>query len=268
MKKLALLMAIGSFSALTFAQSTATTISLSGFNQDVIAETVNGGTFDGDAATVQAETSTTLDSAYVFFQNNFDYNYPGVGLPDSGSFTSQTSAQTPFQLASYTANNVLLLAKSGQSSVAPMTGSLTLNTAASYSSLAFLVDGFNGTQSASYTLNFADGSSEGGTFSALDNFTTFDPSTALGGIGRISRLDGYAQVDGFDPSLYEVDVNVTNSTKVIDSISFTNTSTSGGGYNTLGVFAISGVQTQAAPEPMMLIALGAGLLAVLALRRK
>ena len=109
---------------------TRTPLTLSGFNQDVIAN----GTYL-TAATVALSTSAQLDtSGNVYYQKGFNPNNTALGLTTGTSFTSASNASTSFQIASATANNVLLLGSN-------TTGALTLASYNSFSSLAFLVTG-------------------------------------------------------------------------------------------------------------------------------
>jgi hypothetical protein len=240
-----------------FAAAQRTPISVSGFNFDGIA---NGP--DSSVTGVQASTTGVMDSIYDYFTLGFDPVAPTTGLPTS-SFVSAADATTTFQLASPTVNNVLLLrqANSGQT-----TGTLTLNTPTLFSSLAFLVTGFNGSQPTGFTLNFASGLPTSGSFTATDNFN--GSPFAINGFGRVSRSDGiFDLAGGTNPRLYQITVNLAggDQTRALTSIAFTNNETSGTNFHNVGVFAISGTPV---PEPASMVALSIGALALLRRRRK
>ncbi|HVT13160.1 MAG TPA: PEP-CTERM sorting domain-containing protein [Fimbriimonadaceae bacterium] len=256
MKKIALLATLALASAFATAQNTP--IAVNGFNFDGIA---NGA--DSSAAGVQGSTTGVMDSIYDYFTLGFDPAAPTVGLPTT-SFVSAANAMTTFQLGPADGNNLLLLrqANSGQSS-----GTLNLVTPGSFTSLALLVTGFNGSQPGSYSLNFSSGIPTMGAFTATDNFN--GSGYAISGFGRVSRSDGvFDLAGGTNPRLYEVDITLspTDQTRTLTSITFTNNETSGVTYHNIGVFGVSGAGVPV-PEPAGLLVVGLGA-AFLARRRR
>ena len=269
MKKLLVITLMASFSAMVLAQGSP--ISVTGFTQDVIANGTNVG--NGNKTSADATTTTTADSVFVFYNQGYIGNNDGSGLPNNGAITSLYDG-TKFQLASYSANNDLMLFTSGESD--PITGdsqtsgALTLGTAAAYSSLQFLVGGYNGAQNGSYTINFAGGTTSSGTFTVPDNFNS-SANIAYKIGGRLQRSNGAEDFHGVGgpPNLDQVNLtlNSTDSSKLIDSVTFSNTGVGGSGFNVIGVYAMSGTP-EAVPTPAMLLPFGLGALVLLNRKRR
>ncbi len=253
MKKLAIATAFGLLGAVAFGQ--ANPISLSGYNQDCIA---NG------TGTVAQTTTVTLDSYYDFYTQS--YYGDGTGLPDSGSFLSSYDGTTNFQFANYSSNNVLLLFESGQGTDS---GTLSLTTPDAYTNLQFLADGFNGGHSFNYTLNFADGSQTTGSLTANDNFDNSGP-IAYYAFGRANAITNSEEYDGGPPYLFQYGVTLSqaDSMKSLKSVTFTNNDTNGNGYDTVGIWAISGTVNQSVPEPAELAPFALGAIGLFARKRR
>lgn len=255
MKKVALLMVAASFAALASAQRTP--LGVSGYNFDGIADGP-----DSSLAGVVGSTTGVMDSIYDYYTQGFDLLAPTSGLP-AIPIVSAADPTTTFLLAAPTANNVLLLRQSGSGATS---GTLTLSSAGSFQSLAFLLTGFNGSQPGGYQLNFSAGPATTGSFTATDNFN--GAGFAISGFGRVSRLDGvFDLAGGTNPRLYQVTVglSVPDQGRVLQSITFTNNETSGTAFHNIGVFGVSG--QAAVPEPASLLILSAGA-AFLARRRR
>jgi hypothetical protein len=223
-----------------------------------------GYNFDGIANGTSAATSTTgtLDSIYDYYTVGFNTGSPTSGLP-TASFVSAADATTTFQLQSPASNNVLWLQQAGSGATS---GTLNLSTPGSYSSLAFLLTGFNGSQPGTYSLNFSSGLPTTGSFTALDNFN--QAGFAISGFGRVSRSDGlFDAVGSTNPRLYQVTVTLTSgdAARTLTSITFNNAETSGTVFHDIGVFGVSGAPV---PEPASMVVLGAGALALLRRRKK
>ena len=212
---------------------TRTPLTLSGYNQDIIANGTYTASTVGSVTT--NSTTTTVDGqGNVYYQRGYNTGNTALGLP-TAAFTSNSNGSTTFQLAAATANNVLLLG--GGTS-----GTLTLGTAGKFTALAFLVTGFDGSIPSSYTLNFSTGSATTGTFTALDNFD--NTPFAIGGFDRARRGTGAFDNNTSNPRLYEVDLTLASGdiARTLQSITFGNTAASGN-------LAVFGVSATAVPEP-------------------
>jgi len=261
MKKIALITALGGLAVMGFAQSSPIVVN-SGYNFDGIA---NGSeaNYASNLAAVQATTTGPLDGIYVFFEQGFLTDNPSYGLPVGGAFTSAGDG-TNFQFGNYAANNVLLLNAAGTG--LDNSGSLSF-AGASYTSLSFLVDGFNGDQPGSFELDFSDGSNTIGNFTATDNFGNAD--NALSGFGRVSYQDAGEQVGNGEPTMFQINYTLSSqdAAKTLTSILFTNNETANDAGQNIAIWAISG-QPQAVPAPSALLGFGVCGLALLARRRR
>jgi hypothetical protein len=252
MKRYALLIVIASLAGSAPAQRTP--LALTGFNYDGIA----------DGTSASSSTTGTLDSIYDYFTMGFDAAVPSAGLP-TAIFTSAADATTTFQFAPAKGNNLLWLQQHGSGATS---GTLTLVTPEEFSSLAFLETGFNGSQPTGYSLNFSTGSPTTGSFTASDNFN--NTGFAIDGFGRVSRSDGvFDSVGTTNPRIYQITVTLSSAdeARTLDSITFTNNETSGTAFHDVGIFGVSGAVV-AAPEPVTMLALGVGVLALARKRRR
>ncbi|MHB8636312.1 MAG: PEP-CTERM sorting domain-containing protein [Fimbriimonadaceae bacterium] len=252
MKRIYWVVGVAAFAASATAGNTP--LSLTGYNFDGIA--------DG-SGTAAGSTTGTLDSIYDYFTKGFDAAAPTAGLPTT-SFISAFNASTTFLLAAPSGDNLLWLQQHGSGATS---GTLTLAAPATFTTLAFLVTGFNGSQPTGYALNFASGTPTSGSFTSSDNFN--QTGYAINGFGRVSRSNGvFDSIGSTNPRLYEIDVTLssTDALRTLDSVTFTNNETSGTTFHDVGVFAISGASP--APEPASLAALGLGLTALCRRRRR
>ena len=201
-----------------------TTVSLSGWNCDIIAE-------KGAANPIAGTTSNYAfgggSDNWVWYENGAPSTTQG--LATGGLVTSQYGSHVQFQLQPYTASNVLDLHSS--------TGTLTLSTPGKFSTLQFL-DGMQGGASWTPTLHFSDGSSD-----TLSSFTdpdwTVSGNNALTSVGLVNRTATWAGSGPYTNSLYlfehDVSLSAGDQAKTLQSISFGNA-----GVN-LMLFAVSGV---------------------------
>jgi hypothetical protein len=263
-----------------------TPISLSGYN---LAGIANGAptTGAGIPAALLASTGPgtvnggTLDSQYVYYAEGFDSTTPTSGLPVGTSFLSAatntlgktvTFSIMPASMSTPTPN--VLDVYSGLTSA-----TLSLTTPGKYSTLSFLENGYNGSQTVTYTLNYTTGSAVTGTFTAGDNFGGTNPAFYVNGrIGVTTATGGnyetFTSVSAGgavgNPRLYEIDVTGVDTTRTLSSVTFTDTAlsgtTNGSGF---GIFGVSGLAV--APEPSEYAGLllgGLGLLGLVARKRR
>jgi fibronectin-binding autotransporter adhesin len=209
-----------------------TPVSLTGWNQDLIAENTNGLTSTSSPFDVQ--------NNYVFYENGVIAG--GAGLPVSGSFTSASNSSTTFQFQPYTANNALFFnsQNTANGAVLNTTGTLTLAATSAFTSLAFLGAAANGTSTFNYVLNFSNGQSLPETMTIGDWFN--GTPYAIEGFGREERLNPLSGGDNTtsgspNPRMYEIDLTIpaADQTYGLSSISFTQTA-----GNTAAIFAVSG----------------------------
>ena len=237
------------FAALGVAGSTeAAIVPLTGTGYNV------DGIVDAGSATPAAGASSTLDSQFYYYQVGF-VSGSTSGIPTGTTITSTASGSTSqFAFQAANANNVLLIASGSTQTPASTgsTGTFTLTTPTRLSTLALLVTGFNGAQADTYTLNYSNGTTGTGTFTALDNFGS-DASTAYIVGGRVDSSNAPSS-GGTNPRLYEVDLT-TNSALSLSSITISDTNNPDirGGVSAAntGIFAVSG-NAVAVPEPASL----------------
>src|SRR5690606_7772748 len=217
----------------------------SGFNEDVIAE-------DSPAATF---TSTAVDATGSGANNVFmSIDYPGatVGLPANGLINSIATA-TPglsFQLAPYVENNVLRINENG--------GEGTLVFANPQSALQIFVLATSGSDSSNFTgvITFTDDSTQAISSQTIpDWYQTGTNPAAIQGIGRVSRGGGSPDNNSSNPKLCQVPIAIetANQTKLIESNSFTKTSSDSGFLN---IFGISAEHVPDCPKPTNFVAGG------------
>jgi gliding motility-associated-like protein len=224
-----------------YAQPTYQPLAVTGFNQDIVAESGN------DALAV---TSVPADgSNHVIYSQNFaSINsltgpWSGVGgLPDNGTISNgvyhwSTGLTTNynFQLADYSANNDLLLSDlTGSVPGSAASGTLTLATPAVLtwvSVLAFSTESGNAPSTLTVTFNFTDGTSAASANQGVipDWYYNYTPDVVENGMGRLTRLSptpsGMA-VDGTsygETQMYALNVMVpcASQGKTLQSITFT-----------------------------------------------
>lgn len=224
-------------------------VNVSGFNHDIIAEGA-GGTNRAEATTTTTfdDNAVSLSSDNVLYAKNFRGNAnvnvpPPFGLPDNGSIPSVNLPGAVYQLASYDANNALVLRQQNSS------GTLVLETPGVFSKLAFLGASSNGSSTFNFVLNFSDGTNFPTTFTVPDWFD--GPNFAIKSIGRVYRKAiGGHQADQFNgdaenPRLYDNQIIIMApfNQKILTSITITKTSSGG----STGIFAINGITAVNAP---------------------
>ncbi len=238
------------FPSLLYAQFSP--IGLGGFNQDVVAESGSS-----SLATTTSELDAISPSNSVVYSTAFaSANGLTAGLPANGTIVS--GADT-YQLAPYNGNNVLFVRRS-------QSADLSVTTPASYAKIRLLA--FSTEMSS--TLNISLGFTDGTTTSYLNNVDLQDwfngaNNIVLQGYGRIKRLAaGPYTVEGLpsNPRLYylEIALNCTDRYKLLNKISISNVSATGGTLFPNAIFlAASGLGVSQNVNPLITAATCAGL---------
>jgi uncharacterized protein (TIGR02145 family) len=216
------------------ADCTFATLELTGFNADVVAE--------GTGANANAKATQPIDGANAYYAKDFVPQTPhssgasaaayGGGLPNNGLIASTATQGLNYQIASYGANNALVLRNSLSN-----TGTLTLATPKKAEKLYLAWVSAEGNNNVSVTVNFADGSSQ--VFAAQNasdwwNASPNASTVAVGTLGRVSVITtaNWAPVNSFsglnETQLFqkEFELSETNYNKSITSISFVKESSS------------------------------------------
>jgi hypothetical protein len=190
-----------------------TTVALTGFNADVIA--------DGPslAASVTADVDGT---GYYFLNGSFtQFGNPTYYLPTSGLLSSVTTPGLTYQLAAAAGPNSLRLATATVTS-----GSLNFTTPQKAATVYVLATSGTAPSTVDITVNFTDGSTQLFTGQTIADWYNGTP-IAVQGIGRTSAtaLDGTST----NPRLYQLalNLNVANYTKLVSGITVNRTSSTG-----------------------------------------
>jgi len=219
-------------------------IALTGFNNDVVAET---------GTSAQAATTTVLDlSNYVLYSVAFaSTNSIAGGMVDNGTVSNGSHT---YQLASYGTNNGLYLS-TGNAANSTTTGVLTLPTPAVYAKVSLLVFSTEGNSTLEVILKYTDGTiANAGTFSVFDWFYGSNPVYA--GFGRVTRkaIGPYAP-DGLtaNPQFYPMDlpVDCANQNKLLQSITVNYVSGTGANSRAVVLAAAGAVYPPLAITPVI-----------------
>jgi len=201
------------FASARSAAQTYTPVGISGFNNDVVAES-------GTSST--AVTTTDLDlSFYLLYSASFAAaNGISGGMTDNGTITSGTRT---YQLAPYDGNNGLYLSASAVVANTDSTGTLALDTPAAFNKISLLLFSTEGDSRLSITLHFTDGTTATGASASIQDW--FDGTNAVySGFGRIARQAGPPYtVDGLsggNPRFYSLDIpmSCSNQSRLLDSV--------------------------------------------------
>ncbi|HYE31158.1 MAG TPA: immunoglobulin domain-containing protein [Methylomirabilota bacterium] len=233
-KKLACISQVAAFAAVaaaltTHAQFSPITLTPESYTHDIVVERAVLQPFT--PSTTASMDGGTNNTGATWYEVGYNLDAPETGLPSAGAtFTAADLADHSFQMpGSYSANNAIYL-NSGVTN-----GTLTLTTPRAASSLSFLTASGNGPITVGYTLRFANGTTETGTFVSPDWFgNTPIAHTAAGRVN--AQTGGFDSVSSENPRLYAVDVAVANSSTAINSIELTWNS----GTGRAAVFGVSG----------------------------
>jgi gliding motility-associated-like protein len=211
-------------------------VAISGFNQDVIAE---GG--PSSLATTTFPIDGVTSSNMIIYTETFRAfaGISGGGITDNGIITDAAGS---YQLAPYTGNNTLLIART-------QSGDLNFITPNKYSRLRVLSFSAEGASLLNATVYFTDGSST----SYLTNYSLADwfnstTNVVISGYGRCRRVATAPygeEAYPVNPRMYymEIILSCTDQLKNIQKIHFDNVSPSSTGsiYPNALFFAISGI---------------------------
>lgn len=212
-------------------------ISISGYNEGMIvasnAQEFVGGSYT--TASMDNGTGNTGTSWYELGYSTTPSFAAGSGTPPAGSWFSTANGNIYVMAPSYTNNDVAYVDASTSDTI-------TLATPATVWGLSFLTSAGHGPIGVNYQINHADGSSETGTFSALDWFNT--TAVAWTSAGRADVGNGSIQTFGNVPVMHWLNIGVTNITSPVTSINLSWNS-SAGNYSggNAEVFAVSGAYT-------------------------
>lgn len=219
------------FCATTFLNAQATKVSLSGYTEDLIADS---GLNLSPSSVTSTSNDLPTDSGYILFVKGYSSGavpFTG-GLPANGQFTDSVGHN--FQFAPYNSNNALRL-------IALQSGTLSFADAdqTSYDTLFILATSGSGWININYTINFTDKSTASGTFIIYDWLNNI-PFYAIRNLSRVSRIDGSldrANMSRFVIREYPIVIPTGDKMKSINSITF---SLPGGETGVANIFGITG----------------------------
>ena len=229
---------------------TYTPVSVTGFNRDIVAE---------NDETRFADSFDTVDQ---WGGDPWSFHEAGVlgaasGLPANRTIVSENNANITFQLADYDNLNVLFL--SNNDAFGSASGTLTLPTPTRFSHLAILSTSANGGGLGGMVLHFSNGSSSNTlNYQASDWYDAGAGNRAYQAQGRYTLDPGRPEGEieesenGEAPYLYETALALGDSGLGYEDLfiaSITFTAPSGGENLSTAIFAISGANATAVPEP-------------------
>lgn len=202
----------------------------SGFNADVIANGIGTST---------SSTTIAVDNAdFAFITADFQATAGGTplatALPTNGLINSTANAGLQFQLAPYSANNVLRIPTQNGS------GTLVFANPLRGSRLFLLLTSGSGTATISGTINFSDNTTQALSSSTVpDWFNSTTLPVAISGIGRVNLTNDAVETPFGNPRIYQMEVAIlpANQSKQISGITITKTSSAEGVLNLFGVSA-------------------------------
>ncbi len=237
---------------LTNASSTAIVpLTLTGFNQDVIANGTNTSTATNTTVTSPMDTSSSGFPghnlyAYGFKPSSSSTALTANALPANGIIKSAFDNTHQFVLADYSASNGLYL---NSSSASKQAGTLTLASSSivPYQNLYILASGAFGAAPVNYSVNYSDGTTSSGSISITDWYSgnasvanaAFGPVANVSYIKNGSNNAGTLGTLGTNFYLYDLPISLAANTKNVVSITFTNTNNNSKSIQA-DIFAITG----------------------------
>ena len=233
--------------ACTLQAQTYLPVKVTGFNQDVVAET---------GTNVATATSSMIDgnkniTNHVMYSTAFARaNSLQGGIDSSGTIVSGTHT---WQMESFAGKNALYLSLQANIDSTLSAGNLTLSTPAYYSRLSLLLFSTEGNSFINIDLNYADGTSARAVTNASVVDWYFGANAVYQNFGRIQR-DSFPPftVDGVganNPRMYSVDflANCGSQDKLLKSVTITDTgnvNSTSSFFPRIVVMAVSGVPVQ------------------------
>lgn len=197
-----------------------TPVTLTGFNQDVVA--------NGIGLPTTSTTAAFDNTAYCLLASDYKASAsatpPTYYLPNNNTVNSAATTGLSFTLAPYNGMNSLKLTANNSS------GTLTLTNNTLIGNVYLLCAGGDGSPTGNIVVNFVGGGSQ--TFSG-EVFTDWfnNSGFAIQGIGRVGRTNGTvdATTGATNPRLYQkmLTINTSNYNKRIQSITITKTIATG-----------------------------------------
>lgn len=210
-------------------------VAVSGFNQDIVAETGNNSL---------ATTTVALDgvpvSNHVMYTTAFrnTNSFGGGGIPDNGLITSGSDS---YQMEAFNTNNALIVPRN-------QNADLNIVSPSSFRKIRVLCLSTEGASLVNVRLFFTDGT----VTNAVSNATINDWFTNTGnivtrGFGRCKRANPATNASGYpnSPVMFylEITLNCNDSKKSLEKINFSNVTTAGSNapFPNAVFFALSGI---------------------------
>jgi hypothetical protein len=210
-----------------------TPLSVTGYNEDIVVEAAAGvpGALSGVTTATMDNGTGNVNSTW--YEIGYDRVAPTTGLPHAGSIITNLSAPDHlYQLApSYTANNAVLLYSNGPSA------SLVPANPVACTNLSFLTSAGDGPVTVGCSVYHASGQVETASFVSPD--WVDEAPVAFTANGRVYvNNKTLSEVGGGAPSLYGVDIALSNHTSPVTNIVLT--WQSGGSDGNAVIMAVSG----------------------------